>query len=119
MSKSEKRQKTELLQIRATPSEKELLKERAAAFGISVGELVRRTLFGTKPKSNTDQQAIAALAMARADLGRLGGLLKGWLGNSFPGSPTPNRLMVDGLISEIEIAKMAVLAAAEKLVEKI
>src|SRR5476649_1987179 len=86
--RSENRVKTELIQVRATPDEKAMLKTRAAAFGISVGELCRQTIFGAKPKSLVDQQAIQALADARADLGRIGGLLKGWLGpREFPDAP--------------------------------
>lgn len=114
---SESRKKTEMIQVRATPEEKSSLKQRAEAFGISVGELCRATIFGAKPKSKTDQHAIAELAATRADLGRLGGLLRGWLGGSaFPDAPTPDRKPVRELLREIEAAEKAVLVAVKNLV---
>lgn len=106
------------IQVRATPSEKAMLKARADAFCISVGELVRETIFNTKPKSKTDLEAIQALAVTRADLGRVGGLLKGWLSGSFQDSPTPNQAEVRVLLHEIEAAQVVVLNAVKKLVDK-
>lgn len=106
------------VQVRATPEEKAMLKARAAAFGISIGELVRQTIFSTKPKSKTDLEAIQALAVTRADLGRVGGLLKGWLSGSFKDSPTPNQAEVRVLLHEIEAAQVVVLNAVKKLVDK-
>lgn len=116
MSGSESRKKTLTLQVRATPEEKSMLKARAAAFGISVGELVRQTIFSTKPKSKTDLTAIQELAVTRADLGRVGGLLKGWLAGSFPDSPSPDQIKIRALLHKIEIAQADVLAAVKKLV---
>ena len=119
-TRSESRQKTELIQVRATPEEKEALKARAAAFGVSMGALCRETIFGTKPKSKTDQQAILELAQTRADLGRLGGLLSGWLKGSFKKSaPGPQSLPeVFKLLHEIENAQKKVVDAAKQLTSK-
>ena len=117
--KSEARQKTKLIQVRATPEEKIQLQARAAVFGISMGELVRQTLFGSKPKSKTDQVAIQVLADTRADLGRMGGLLKGWLAGSFPGSPPPpSQAEIRKLLREIEAGQKAVLEAVIRLSDK-
>jgi hypothetical protein len=117
---SESRQKTELIQVRATPQEKTDLKARAAQFGVSVGELCRRAIFGAVPKSNTDQAAIVELATTRADLGRLGGLLKGWLAGSFA-QPAP-ALGTEGevlrLLREIEAAQKRVVEAAQRVAKK-
>lgn len=120
MSKSESRKKLETIQVRATPEEKALLKARAEVFGISVGELVRETLFRTKPKSKIDLEAIQALALARADLGRLGGLLKGWLAGSFPDAPQQDQdqAQIRSLLHEIESAQLIVLSAVKKLAGK-
>lgn len=118
MSESENRKMTVTIQVRATPEEKLLLKARADAFGISVGELVRQTIFKTKPKSITDLEAIQALATARANLGRLGGLLKGWLGGSFPNSSSPDQMPIRALLHKIEIAQAEILDAVKKLVSK-
>lgn len=117
---SENRKKSELIQVRATPDEKAALRKRADAFSVSVGELCRETIFRTKPSSKTDQQAIAELVATRADLGRLGGLFRGWLGGeAFPIAPmAPDRKPVRELLNEIEVAEKAVLAAVKKLVAR-
>ena len=117
MSESESRKMTVTIQVRATPQEKALLKARASAFGISIGGLVRETIFRTTPKSKTDVVAIQALANARADLGRVGGLLKGLLGGSFPNSPTFDLQQARGLLHEVEDAQAEVLNAVKRLVD--
>jgi plasmid stability protein len=119
-TRSESRQKTELIQVRATPEEKEKLRARADAFGVSVGELCRQSIFGAKLKSRTDQEAIEELAATRADLGRLGGLLKGWLSGSFPqGIPSSNvRTDVVELLHAIQKAQACVIDAFTKMAGK-
>ena len=52
--RSESRQKTELIQVRCTPDEKVVLKVRAAAYVISMGELFRATIFDAKSNSKVD-----------------------------------------------------------------
>ena len=47
--------------------------------GLSVSELTRRVLLGQEISSKVDRQAFIDLLHVRADLGRLGGLLKLWL----------------------------------------
>lgn len=115
--RSESRKKTELIQVRATPQEKSDLKERAAQFRVSVGELCRRAIFGTVPKSHVDQAAITELAAMRADLGRLGGLLKGWLAGSFdrPAPSLKSHSDVVQLLREIEAAQKKVVEAAQRV----
>jgi hypothetical protein len=116
-TRSESRQKTELIQVRCTPEEKAALKARAAAFGISMGELCRETIFRVKPKSKTDKEAIQELADTRADLGRLGGLLKGWLAGSFDAAAPGPRTRVDisKLLHEIDEAQKKVIVAVKSL----
>lgn len=118
--RSESRKKTQMIQVRATPEEKVKLKARAAAFGISMGELCRQTLFGVVVKSKTDQNATNELAETRADLGRLGGLLKGWLSGSFLQAPPQSQMHsdVDVLLRQIEVAQKEILATAKKLMDK-
>lgn len=117
VARSESRKKTMLIQVRTTPAEKERLQNCAAAFGISMGELCRQTLFGAKPKSKTDQDAIAELAVTRADLGRLGGLVKGYLAGSFSvGTPSPQtQADVVKLLHEVEAAQKIVVDAVKKV----
>lgn len=120
MSDSECRKMTVTIQVRATPAEKTLLKARAAAFGISVGELVRETIFRTTPHSKTDQDAICELAATRADLGRLGGLLKGWLSGAFLQSTPTHKTHSDVivLLLEIDEAQKMVVEAFKKVAGK-
>lgn len=109
---------TETIQVRATRKEKALLKAQAMAFGISVGQLVRETIFRTKPQSKTDLEAIQTLAKTRADLGRVGGLLKGWLAGAFPNSQQPDHAQIRALLSKIENSQTDVLNAVKKLVSE-
>lgn len=116
-ARSESRQKTELIQVRATPEEKKWLRARASAFGISVGELCRQLIAKAIPRSKTDQGAIAELAATRADLGRLGGLLKGWLSGAFV-QPAPDikcRDDVIALLRQIEATQALVIEAVKKV----
>lgn len=119
-ARSESRKKTKLIQVRATPGEKEQLKDRAAAFSVSLGELCRQAIFGAIPKSKADQDAISELATTRADLGRLGGLLKGWLAGSFhQGTPAPKtHTDVIALLRQVEAAQKLVVEAVKKIVGK-
>ena len=119
-TRSESRQKTKLIQVRCTPDEKAVLQARAAAFGVSMGELCRETIFGTKPKSKTDKEAITELAAVRGDLGRLGGLLKGWLSGAFDKEAPGPATRTDGvaLLREIEAAQKRVVLAVKTVSEK-
>lgn len=116
--RSESRKKTELIQVRATPDEKAFLQARAAAFGVSVGELCRQTIFAAIPKSRVDQDAILELAATRADLGRFGGLLKGWLAGSFPNSPRPELEPVRNLLKQLESCQASVVNTVKIIVDR-
>lgn len=48
---------------------------------LSISELIRRTLLGQDIFSKADKQTFLDLLKVNADLGRLGGLLKFWLGD--------------------------------------
>ncbi len=115
--RSESRIKTELVQVRCTPEEKEKLKAHAAVFGISVGELCRESIFGTKPKSVTDKNAVAELASTRADQGRLGGLLKGWLVGVFEsGSPTQEMVPdIKKLLKKVDETQDLIIEGVKKV----
>ena len=119
-TRSESRQKTKLIQVRATPAEKAKLKRRAEAFDVSMGELCREAIFRAVPKSKVDQDAIQELAALRADLGRLGGLLKGYPADSFPiGTPPPKtKTGVVALLHEIEAAQKLVVDTVKKVASK-
>lgn len=70
MSKSEKRQRTALLpSIRCLPEEKEQIKEKAEAAGLSLGEYLRRCALSRRIQAKCDTKLIM-------ELSRLGGLQK-------------------------------------------
>ena len=114
---SESRLKTKMIGVRATPREKEVLQARARSFGVSMGALCRQIVFGITPSSKLDMEAIRELAVTRADLGRLGGLLKGWLAGSFPQNrPQPQtHVEIIKLLNEIDQAQKNVVAVIRKL----
>lgn len=118
MSNSTQRKMVKTIQVRATIEEKANLKSRADAFGISLGQLVRDTIFRTQPKSVTDQKSICALANARAELGRVGGLLKGLLVGTFPNSHQFDKGYAQDLLRQVEAAQIDVVAAVKTLVGK-
>ncbi|EBW7311045.1 ribbon-helix-helix protein, CopG family [Salmonella enterica subsp. enterica serovar Enteritidis] len=70
MSKSEKRNRTELLLgIRCLPEEKRAIQEKAKTAGLSVGEFLRRAALGRRIDAQCDTEMIM-------ELRRLGGLQK-------------------------------------------
>ena len=62
--------------------------------------------------------AIQELKLTRADLGRLGGLFRGWLGGAFEkGTPGPNtRAEIRRLLDDIEKAEALVITSVKKLI---
>lgn len=115
--RSESRKKTKTIQVRATPDEKTELKARASEFGVSVGELCRKAIFSSIPTSKADMLAVGELAALRADLGRLGGLLKGFLAGSFERQPPglQTRDVVVKLLHEIEASQRKAVEVAQKV----
>jgi hypothetical protein len=77
--KSNRRRRTELLQVRVSPEELTNIVEKASSCSITTAEYLRRLGTGYLPASKLDQFAIRDLCRVAGDLGRLGGLLKLWL----------------------------------------
>ncbi|HBQ8799602.1 plasmid mobilization protein MobA [Klebsiella pneumoniae] len=69
MSRSERRNKTKLIQVRCTPEEHGMIVNSAEAACLTVGEYVRRIALRRKIQPVTDYKMIMALS-------RLGGLQK-------------------------------------------
>jgi len=69
----------EVLKIRVTAAERAAIDAGAKRVQLSTGAYLRALGLGHNPPSKVDLQAIRELGMLRADLGRLGGLLKLWL----------------------------------------
>lgn len=63
------------------PEEKKFIDEHAARLNVCSNEFIRASIRGQKFPSYVDQESIRELVKLRADLGRLGGLLKLWLTN--------------------------------------
>ena len=91
---SERRRRTELLQVRISEDELDIITEMAAACGISSAEYLRRLGTGFIPASKLDQITVRDLCKVAADMGRLGGLLKLWISIK-RGEETSNRDSID------------------------
>jgi hypothetical protein len=63
-----------------SPEEYKIVTDLAVQARLSVSKLVRAACLGLEIKSTADQEAVLALLKLKADLGRLGGLLKQALG---------------------------------------
>lgn len=61
------------------PEEKAFIDTKAKELGVSSNEFIRASIRGQKFPSFVDQKSVEELVKLRADLGRLGGLLKLWL----------------------------------------
>jgi hypothetical protein len=82
MAKSERRparDRINHLQVVVDSRERQLIKVRAKAAGLSVSAYLRNTGLGHPIKSVLDYEAAMELAKLNGDQGRLGGLLKLWL----------------------------------------
>lgn len=78
--------------------------EKANACGKSEGEYLRELGLGFTPASRIDQRNVGELSRIAADLGRLGGLLKLWLGEIRKGiiaARNPGTSEIDGLYREV------------------
>jgi hypothetical protein len=77
---SEQRQRIRQIKIRVTPEELEAIARNAAGCSLTVPEFLRRLGQGAIPRSTLDSQRTRELCQAAGDLGRMGGLLKQWMG---------------------------------------
>ena len=69
----------DVLKIRVTAAERAAISAGAKRVQMSTGAYLRALGVGYDPPSKVDLRAIRELGLLRADLGRLGGLLKLWL----------------------------------------
>lgn len=67
------------IEVRVTEMEKMEIELHAKGCSLTVSEFLRNLGTGYEPKSRLDHEAIARLAEANTNLGRLGGLLKLWI----------------------------------------
>lgn len=81
-SGTENRRRSEIIMVRVTREEQARLQEHARESGLRTATYLRQVGLGYETKSKIDQQSIRKLAELHGDLGRVGGLLKLWLGRS-------------------------------------
>lgn len=74
------RERQRPLRVVVSVEERAEIQTRARATGLSVSAYLRALGLGHEPRSVYDLAAVDTLAQVNGDLGRLGGLLKLWLG---------------------------------------
>ena len=77
--KSEKRQRNARITVRCSDEEKKILLEKAGQCSLPPSTYLRKTGLKKRIKTTLDSQVILELAKLRAEIGRLGGLVKAWL----------------------------------------
>ena len=99
----ERRSRNRPLKVYVTENERTALTEAASSAGLSVSDFLRRVGLGVQVRSLLDQDHVRDVMRARADLGRLGGLLKMWLADR-PGEGAPAHI-VRAVLEQIEAAQ--------------
>jgi len=122
MSKSEKRFRDLQINIRVSKQEKKDIELKAKKSGLSASSYLRNLALYFPIKSVCDQLALDELIKTRADLGRLGGLLKYHITMSVwdkvkLGSKGKDE--IDSLLTELESKQQALLYIAENLTKEI
>jgi hypothetical protein len=92
--------RSELVKLRVSAAERAAIEAGAARVQMTISAYLRALGTGYSPPSKVDIRAIHELALARADLGRLGGLLKLRLKDQ-DGQGAEAR-SIDQLLAEIE-----------------
>ena len=116
--RSEKRKRSPMIGVRVTLEEKAIIQKKASQCSKKPGTYLRDLGLGKTIKSTVDAQAFLEISKLRADLGRVGGLVKAWLSpwekeignnpvakaNLAENRPSLNQLLknINGLISDID-----------------
>ncbi len=107
------------MRVRVTVEEREILERKAKMTAKTVSSYLRDLGAGYPIKSKVDQIALDQFIKIRADLGRMGGLLKLWLSNTKdewdPRLGNKSRFNVELLVREIEQNKQELLDIARKV----
>jgi hypothetical protein len=113
-----KQKRSKVIYTRVTDEEHEEVTHRSKMYGITTSNYLRNLALNYPLKSRVDQLAFLELGKCRADLGRLGGLLKMWLSNKDRRSGL-DEIEVKGLLKEIEDKQEEITGYARKLEENI
>ena len=115
LSKEEFRGKK--ISVRVNESELAEITEKAKMYGILPSEFLRNLSLNYPVNSKVDKWAFKELSDSRADLGRIGGLLKMWL-NSESRKPGLDEREVINLLAQIKESQDFLTLCAKKLVTK-
>lgn len=111
-----RRRRDEVIQVRVSEDEFEIIRAKAAGAKLTTAEFLRRIGQGHTPKSKVDLGLVRDLGTVAADLGRLGGLLKLWLSEKRNGSLPPHETMakdIDSLWRDVQVTYAELKAKVE------
>ncbi|MDY0215052.1 MAG: conjugal transfer protein TraJ [Bacilli bacterium] len=109
--------KQETIGIKCTLSEKEFIKNKAFLCGMKPSTYMRNLALNYSVVSQIDDLAFLELIKCRADLGRLGGLLKMWITNKNRRAGL-NEIDIKDLLLRIEAKEEEMLDHAKRLKAK-
>ncbi len=116
MEKKPSRQRIKLIPVPCLPSEKEEIKTRAKACGMSVAAYLRNLGLNHRPKAVLDAKAVMELAKVNGDLGRLGGLLKMLLTNKERLKDKDRTVHdIEALLADIQTTQATLFEAARRV----
>ena len=101
--------KKKRLPVYLTDEEHALISEYASRAGISLSTFARRVCIGSPVPSLEHKQAVQEIIKARADLGRLGGLLKQGI------AAGGDKFTLNRLLKEVDIGMRELKAAAMRI----
>lgn len=114
--KSQDEIRTKSVKVRVSELEHETINARAKMFGVTTSTFLRNIALNYPINSKVDHLALMELGKCRADLGRLGGLLKMWLSNKERRAGL-DEIEVRSLYKEIETKQEELIELARKLTE--
>jgi hypothetical protein len=104
------------VKIRVNELEHEEINRRANMYGVTTSTYIRNIALNYPITSKVDHLSLMELGKCRADLGRLGGLLKMWLSNKDRRAGL-DEIEVKSLYKEIEAKQEELIELARKLTE--
>lgn len=106
--------KKPFMKVYVTPEEYRHVIDQADRHGLSISAFARRVCLGVPLPARDHQQTRRELARINADLGRLGGLFKLWLGDERRAAPELTQ-QVRRLLREIEVRQRELRAAVGRI----
>jgi hypothetical protein len=110
--------RTNRISMRISDQEKTTLQEKAQAFGLSLTSYLILVGLEKRLRSKLDQRAVVELGHLRADLGRLGGLLKYWLSGNTAQNPTHHIHDIRPLLQNIDETQQTIKTLVNTLYDR-